>query len=102
MVRPEEAAYMSNGRVTNRRLLTREITKFISVPTVHKKKLLDSQMALAKEEGYMELDIKLAARWWLAPGGRNFGLSLEVEDTDGQRKPVTHFFRPRNCSSDSG
>ncbi len=57
-------------------------------------------MALAKEEGYMELDIKLAARWWLAPGGRNFGLSLEVEDTDGQRKPATHFFRPRNCSSD--
>lgn len=68
--------------------------------TVHKKKLLDSQMALAKEEGYMELDIKLAARWWIAPGGRNFGLSLEVEDTDGQRKPVNRFFRPRNCSND--
>lgn len=57
-------------------------------------------MALAKEEGYMELDIKLAARWWLAPGGRNFGLSLEVEDTDGQRKPASRFFRPRNCTSD--
>ena len=57
-------------------------------------------MALAREEGYMELDIKLAARWWLATGGRNYGLSLEVEDTDGQRKPATRFFRPRNCSSD--
>jgi len=57
-------------------------------------------MALAKEENYMKLDIKLAARWWLAPGGRNFGLAIEVEDTDGQRKPVTRFFRPRNCSSE--
>lgn len=72
----------------------------MSLYAVHKKKLLDSQMALAKEEGYMELDIKLAARWWLAPGGRNFGLSLEVEDTDGQRKPAIRFFRPRNCSTD--
>lgn len=57
-------------------------------------------MALAKEEGYLELDVKLAARWWLAPNGRNFGLSLEVEDTDGQRKPAAHYFRPRNCSLD--
>lgn len=68
---------------------------------VQKKKLLDSQMALAKEESYMKLDIKLAARWWLTPGGRNFGLTVEVEDTDGQRKPITQFFRPRNCSPDS-
>lgn len=57
-------------------------------------------MAMAKEENFMKLDIKLAARWWLAPGGRNFGLAIEVEDTDGQRKPVTRFFRPRNCSSE--
>lgn len=58
-------------------------------------------MALAKEENYMKLDIKLAARWWLASGGRNFGLVIEVEDTDGQRKPITQFFRPRNCSPES-
>lgn len=65
----------------------------------HKKKLLDSQMTLAKEEDYMELDVKLAARWWLVPGGRNFGLSVEVEDTDGHRKPANLFFRSRNCNS---
>lgn len=55
-------------------------------------------MALAKEEGYLELDVKPAARWWLAPNGRNFGLSLEVEDVDGQRKPAASYFRARNCS----
>lgn len=56
-------------------------------------------MALAKEEGHMELDVKPAARWWLTvPGGRNFGLSLEVEDADGQKKQAGQFFRLRDCS----
>ena len=65
----------------------------------HKKKLLDSQMALTKESNFMELDVKLAVRWWLAPNGRNFGLVVEVEDTEGQRKSAANFFRPRNCSA---
>lgn len=56
-------------------------------------------MALAKEDDFMELDVKLAARWWLVPGGRNFGLSIEVEDTDGQRKAASNFFHSRNCSA---
>lgn len=56
-------------------------------------------MTLANEEDYMELDVKLAARWWLVPGGRNFGLSVEVEDTDGHRKPANSFFRSRKCNS---
>ena len=56
-------------------------------------------MALTKESNFMELDIKLAVRWWLAPNGRNFGLVVEVEDTEGQRKSATSFFRPRNCSA---
>lgn len=59
-------------------------------------------MALTKEHGYLELDVKLAARWWLAPNGRNFGLSVQVEDADGQRKPASSFFRARNCSPVDG
>ena len=69
------------------------------VLTAHKKKLLDSQMALTKEEGFMELDVKLAARSWLVLTGRNFGLVVEVEDADGLRKPTSSFFRLCNCSS---
>ncbi|XP_046652736.1 uncharacterized protein LOC124343460 isoform X2 [Daphnia pulicaria] len=82
------------------RVSVHNYTRALKRNRVQKKKLLDSQMAMAKEENFMKLDIKLAARWWLAPGGRNFGLAIEVEDTDGQRKPVTRFFRPRNCSSE--
>ncbi|XP_057374620.1 uncharacterized protein LOC130695495 isoform X1 [Daphnia carinata] len=94
---PLHASYEEKIRVS-----VHNYTRALKRNRVQKKKLLDSQMALAKEEGYMELDIKLAARWWLAPGGRNFGLVIEVEDTDGQRKPITQFFRPRNCSPESG
>ncbi|XP_046646906.1 uncharacterized protein LOC124336971 isoform X2 [Daphnia pulicaria] len=83
------------------RVSVHNYTRALKRNRAQKKKLLDSQMAMAKEENYMKLDIKLAARWWLAPGGRNFGLAIEVEDTDGQRKPVSRFFRPRNCSSES-
>ncbi|KZS20368.1 Uncharacterized protein APZ42_012949 [Daphnia magna] len=83
------------------RVSVHNYTRALKRNRVQKKKLLDSQMALAKEENYMKLDIKLAARWWLASGGRNFGLVIEVEDTDGQRKPITQFFRPRNCSPES-
>ena len=59
-------------------------------------------MAGTKEQRYKEFDVTLAVRWWLVPSGRNYGLVVEVEDTQGKCKASNRFFKSRNCSSIDG
>jgi len=68
------------------------------IHTAQKKKLLDSKMVLTNENCMMELDVKLAAHWWLMPDGRNLGLVIDIEDSDGHHKPTSSFFRQRDCT----
>ena len=58
-------------------------------------------MTLTRPARALELDVKSALRWWLVPGGRNFGLVVDVEDTWNNRKPAADFFYVRNCSADA-
>ena len=74
----------------------------IVIDVAHKKKLLDSKMVLTNENTMMELDVKLAAHWWLVSPGRNYGLVIDIEDSIGQRKPPSSFFRQRDCTSADG
>ena len=49
----------------------------------------------------MELDVKMAVHWWLVSSGRNFGLSVEVEDAEGRRRPANRYFKSSSTSSTS-
>lgn len=77
-------------------LLTNEI-HYLAV----KRKLLDSRMVPYFSEKWTEWNIRNAAKAWHRNPVRNYGISIEVEDEDGNLLPVAKFFRPMNCSGDA-
>ncbi|XP_026809338.1 uncharacterized protein LOC113551344 isoform X2 [Rhopalosiphum maidis] len=66
-----------------------------------KRKLLDSRMVPYYSEKWTEWNIRNAVKAWHRNPGRNYGISVEVEDEDGNLLPVSKFFRPMNCSGDA-
>ncbi|XP_008189870.1 uncharacterized protein LOC103311860 isoform X2 [Acyrthosiphon pisum] len=68
---------------------------------VIKRKLLDSRMVPYFSEKWTEWNIRNAAKAWHKNPARNYGISIEVEDEDGNFLPVAKFFRPINCSEDA-
>lgn len=66
-----------------------------------KRKLLDSRMVPYFSEKWTEWNIRNAAKAWHRNPVRNYGISIEVEDEDGNLLPVAKFFRPMNCSGDA-
>ncbi|XP_050534660.1 uncharacterized protein LOC126901853 isoform X1 [Daktulosphaira vitifoliae] len=65
-----------------------------------KRKLLDSRMMSYYGEKWTEWNIRSAVRLWRREPFHNFGLSIEVEDEEGNVLPVHRFFRSINCSGD--
>lgn len=65
-----------------------------------KRKLLDSRMLSYFDEKWTEWNIGGAVKSWRRDPNRNYGLSIEVEDEDGNLLPVNRFFRPMNCTGD--
>jgi len=51
-------------------------------------------------EKWTEWNIRNAVKAWHRNPVRNYGISVEVEDEDGNLLPVSKFFRPMNCSGD--
>jgi len=66
-----------------------------------KRKLLDSRMVPYYSEKWTEWNIRNAVKAWHRNPARSYGISVEVEDEDGNLLPVTRFFRPMNCSGDA-
>ncbi|XP_060837707.1 uncharacterized protein LOC132919839 isoform X2 [Rhopalosiphum padi] len=66
-----------------------------------KRKLLDSRMLPYYSEKWTEWNIRNAVKAWHRNPVRNYGISVEVEDEDGNLLPVSKFFRPMNCSGDA-
>ncbi|XP_027844588.1 uncharacterized protein LOC114125230 isoform X2 [Aphis gossypii] len=66
-----------------------------------KRKLLDSRMVPYYSEKWTEWNIRNAVKIWHKNPVRNYGISIEVEDEDGNLLPVSKFFRPMNCSGDA-
>lgn len=66
-----------------------------------KRKLLDSRMLPYFSEKWTEWNIRNAVNAWHKNPVRNYGLSVEVEDEDGNLLPVNQFFRPMNCTGDA-
>lgn len=66
-----------------------------------KRKLLDSRMVPYYSEKWTEWNIRNAVKAWHRNPVRNYGISIEVEDEDGNLLPVAKFFRPMNCSGDA-
>lgn len=62
-----------------------------------KRKLLDSQMLSVEKESWTEWNIRGAVKSW-RDNGRNFGLTVVVEDEDGNLLPADKYFAPMNCS----
>jgi len=52
-------------------------------------------------EKWTEWNIRSAVKIWRREPTRNHGLSIEVEDEDGNLLPVNRFFRPMNCTGDA-
>ncbi|XP_050429818.1 uncharacterized protein LOC126838983 isoform X2 [Adelges cooleyi] len=65
-----------------------------------KRKLLDSRMMAYFGEKWTEWNIRGAVRTWRRDPSRNFGISIEVEDEEGNLLPVHRFFKPMNCTGD--
>ncbi|KAK9507168.1 hypothetical protein O3M35_007080 [Rhynocoris fuscipes] len=64
-----------------------------------KKKLLDSKMMPVVGEEWTEFNIKPAVNAW-RENGRNFGLTVEVEDEDRVILNALKYFEQMNCSLD--
>lgn len=47
---------------------------------------------------WTEWNIRTAVKNWRQDPIRNFGISVEVEDEDGNLLPVNRFFKPMNCT----
>lgn len=52
-------------------------------------------------EKWTEWNIRGAVKTWRRDPNRNYGISIEVEDEDGNLLPAQRFFRPMNCSEDA-
>lgn len=65
-----------------------------------KKKLLDSQMMAEYGEAWTEFNVKSAINAW-RDSGRNFGLTVEVEDEDRVLMNALKYFEQMNCSIDA-
>uniref|UniRef100_A0A224XLF2 Putative conserved secreted protein n=1 Tax=Panstrongylus lignarius TaxID=156445 RepID=A0A224XLF2_9HEMI len=65
-----------------------------------KKKLLDSQMMPEYGEAWTEFNVKSAINAW-RESGRNFGLTVEVEDEDRIILNALKYFEQMNCSVDA-
>lgn len=50
---------------------------------------------------WTEWNIRSAVKTWRRDPNRNYGLSIEVEDEDGNLLPALKFFRPMNCTGDA-
>lgn len=66
-----------------------------------KRKLLDSRMLPYYSEKWTEWNIRSAVKSWRRDPIRNYGISIEVEDEDGNLLPVSRFFQPMNCTGDA-
>uniref|UniRef100_A0A1B6C4D2 TGF-beta propeptide domain-containing protein n=1 Tax=Clastoptera arizonana TaxID=38151 RepID=A0A1B6C4D2_9HEMI len=62
-----------------------------------KRKLLDSQMHSIYGDAWTEWNIRGAVKSW-RDTGRNFGLTVEVENEDGDLLPAYKYFTAMNCS----
>nr|CAD7449906.1 unnamed protein product [Timema bartmani] len=65
-----------------------------------KRKLLDSRMVSIYGEEWLEFNVKSAARVW-RESGKNFGLSIQVEDEDNQVLPAVKYFSFMDCSNEA-
>lgn len=63
--------------------------------------MLDSRMMPYYGEKWTEWNIRGAVRSWRRDSSRNYGISIEVEDDEGNLLPVVRFFKPLNCSGDA-
>jgi len=52
-------------------------------------------------EKWTEWNIRSAVKIWRREPTRNHGISVEVEDEDGNLLPVNRFFKPMNCTGDA-
>ncbi|XP_066906506.1 uncharacterized protein [Halyomorpha halys] len=65
-----------------------------------KRKLLDSQMISYYGEAWTEWNVKVAVKAWKELG-KNFGISVEVEDEDRVILPASKIFMSMNCSKEA-
>lgn len=63
--------------------------------------MLDSRMLSYFDEKWTEWNIGNAVKAWRRDPNRNYGISIEVEDEDGNLLPVNKFFRPMNCTGEA-
>ncbi|VVC36741.1 Hypothetical protein CINCED_3A017224 [Cinara cedri] len=63
-----------------------------------RRRLLDSRMVPYYSEKWTEWNIRSAVKIWRQDPSRNFGLSIEIEDEDGNVLPIERFFKSMNCS----
>ena len=68
-----------------------------------KRRLVDSQMVGAESgaESWTQWNVRQAVKSWTETQ-RNFGLSVQVEDEDGNLLPAHHYFAPMNCDKYPG
>lgn len=52
-------------------------------------------------EKWTEWNIRRAVKAWRKDPSRNYGITIEVEDEDGNLIPANRFFKPMNCTGDA-